>query len=100
MAMPTFTLVIEEEFQTIDPHTRELRSHMSKIVEDGRITLHEQVKAEMHEAVVEVGWVLRMWVLKGVLTAVAEEVEARDLLEEWLEVVEVEVAVTQEMMHH
>jgi hypothetical protein len=49
---------------------------------------------------VEVGWVLRMWVLKGVLTAVAEEVEARDLLEEWLEVVEVEVAVTQEMMHH
>lgn len=52
------------------------------------------------EAVVEVGWVLRMWVLKGVLTAVAEEVEARDLLEEWLEVVEVEVAVTQEMMHH
>jgi hypothetical protein len=31
---------------------------------------------------------------------VAEEVEARDLLEEWLEVVEVEVAVTQEMMHH
>ncbi len=55
MAMPTFTLGIEEEFQTIDPHTRELRSHMSKIVENGRITLHEQVKAEMHEAVVEVG---------------------------------------------
>ncbi|AMJ68154.1 carboxylate-amine ligase [Hymenobacter sp. PAMC 26628] len=53
--MPTFTLGIEEEFQTIDPDTRELRSHMSKIVENGKITLLEQVKAEMHESVVEVG---------------------------------------------
>ena len=56
MAEPhVFTLGIEEEFQTIDPDTRELRSHMSKIVEGGKITLHEQVKAEMHQAVVEVG---------------------------------------------
>ncbi|MES2519218.1 MAG: carboxylate-amine ligase [Bacteroidota bacterium] len=53
--MPLFTLGIEEEFQTIDPITRELRSHMSKIVEGGQITLHERVKAEMHQAVVEVG---------------------------------------------
>lgn len=53
--MPLFTLGIEEEFQTIDPITRELRSHMSKIVEGGRITLQERVKAEMHQAVVEVG---------------------------------------------
>ena len=55
MPRPVFTLGIEEEFQTIDPVTRDLRSHMSKIVEDGKITLHEQVKAEMHESVVEVG---------------------------------------------
>jgi carboxylate-amine ligase len=55
MSRPVFTLGIEEEFQTIDPVTRDLRSHMSKIVEDGKITLHEQVKAEMHESVVEVG---------------------------------------------
>ena len=53
--MPKFTLGIEEEFQTIDPVTRELRSHMSKIVEGGQITLQERVKAEMHQAVVEVG---------------------------------------------
>ena len=53
--MPLFTLGIEEEFQTIDPITRELRSHMSKIVDGGQITLHERVKAEMHQAVVEVG---------------------------------------------
>lgn len=53
--MALFTLGIEEEFQTIDPVTRELRSHMSKIVEGGQITLQERVKAEMHQAVVEVG---------------------------------------------
>lgn len=53
--MPLFTLGIEEEFQTIDPITRELRSHMSKIVEGSQITLQERVKAEMHQAVVEVG---------------------------------------------
>ena len=46
MATPAFTLGIEEEFQTIDPHTRELRSHLSQIVEDGQMTLHEQVKFE------------------------------------------------------
>ncbi|TDB67023.1 carboxylate-amine ligase [Arundinibacter roseus] len=53
--MRTFTLGIEEEFQTIDPVTRNLRSHMSKLVEGGKITLKERVKAEMHQAVVEVG---------------------------------------------
>ena len=55
MSLPKFTLGIEEEFQTIDPNTRELRSHLSQIVEGGQTTLHEQVKAEMHQAVVEVG---------------------------------------------
>ena len=54
-SMPAFTLGIEEEFQTIDPITRDLRSHMSKIVEGGKTQLHEQVKAEMHQSVVEVG---------------------------------------------
>jgi carboxylate-amine ligase len=53
--MSLFTLGIEEEFQTIDPETRDLRSHMSKIVEGGKISLQERVKAEMHQAVVEVG---------------------------------------------
>lgn len=50
-----FTLGIEEEFQIIDPVTRELRSHMHQIVEGGKTTLKEQVKAEMHQSVVEVG---------------------------------------------
>lgn len=39
----------------IDPATRELRSHMQQIVEGGKVLLKEQVKAEMHQAVVEVG---------------------------------------------
>jgi glutamate---cysteine ligase / carboxylate-amine ligase len=55
MSKRTFTLGIEEEFQTIDPVTRNLRSHMSKLVEGGKIILKERVKAEMHQAVVEVG---------------------------------------------
>lgn len=52
---PQFTLGIEEEFQVIDPHTRELRSHMEQIVEGGKLFLKERVKAEMHQSVVEVG---------------------------------------------
>lgn len=50
-----FTLGVEEEFQIIDPETRELRSHMHQIIEGGTKILKEQVKAEMHESVVEVG---------------------------------------------
>ena len=53
--MPLFTLGIEEEFQIIDPETRELRSHMHQIVEGGKVVLKEQVKAEMHQSMVEVG---------------------------------------------
>lgn len=50
-----YTLGIEEEFMVIDPKTMELRSHMQQIVEGGKVILKEQVKAEMHQAVVEVG---------------------------------------------
>ncbi len=50
-----FTLGIEEEYQVIDPETRELISHEQKIVEVAAKHLDDQVKAEMHQAVVEVG---------------------------------------------
>ena len=50
-----FTLGIEEEFQIIDPKTRELRSHVQQILADGKMTLHEHVKPEMHQSVVELG---------------------------------------------
>jgi glutamate---cysteine ligase / carboxylate-amine ligase len=53
--MALFTLGIEEEFQSIDPETRELKSHMSKLVEGGKVILQERIKQEMHQAVVETG---------------------------------------------
>ncbi len=53
--MSTFTIGIEEEFQTIDPETRELKSHMSQLVEQGKVVLQERIKQEMHQAVVETG---------------------------------------------
>lgn len=53
--LPVFTLGVEEEYLIIDPETRELRSHMSKIVDGAKSYLKEQVKAEMHQSVVEVG---------------------------------------------
>jgi len=50
-----FTLGVEEEFQIVDPVTCELKSHIQQILEDGKIILKENVKAEMHQSVVEVG---------------------------------------------
>lgn len=50
-----FTIGIEEEFQIVDPETRELRSHIQQILEEGKMLLAENVKQEMHESVVEVG---------------------------------------------
>jgi len=50
-----FTLGIEEEFQIVDPHTRELRSHVVEILEEGVMLLGEQIKPEMIQSMVEVG---------------------------------------------
>lgn len=50
-----FTLGIEEEFQIVDPQTRELRSHVSEILDEGRMLLGEQVKPEMIQSQIEVG---------------------------------------------
>lgn len=50
-----YTLGVEEEFQIVDPVSRELRSHIQQILEDGKIILAENVKAEMHQSVVEMG---------------------------------------------
>jgi carboxylate-amine ligase len=53
---PSFTLGIEEEYQTIDPVTRDLKSHVStEMLAHGKLQLHERVKAEMHQSVIEVG---------------------------------------------
>ncbi len=50
-----FTLGIEEEYMVVDPVTRELKSHEQKIVQEGEKVIKDKVKAEMHQAVVEVG---------------------------------------------
>ncbi len=53
---PSFTIGIEEEYQTVDPVTRDLRSHIhAEIIAKGRMILEERVKPEMHQSVVEVG---------------------------------------------
>ena len=56
MSTPSFTLGIEEEYQTIDPGTYDLRSHIQmELLDKGKRQLQERVKAEMHQSVIEVG---------------------------------------------
>jgi carboxylate-amine ligase len=55
MKPPSLTIGIEEEYQIIDPQTRELRSYITQILEEGRLILREQVKPELHQSIVEVG---------------------------------------------
>src|SRR2546421_2145064 len=50
-----FTLGIEEEFQIVDPQSRELRSHVSEFLEEGKMLLGEQIKPEMIQSMIEVG---------------------------------------------
>ena len=52
---PAFTLGVEEEFQIIDPETRQLRSHVQQMMEEGKRLLKERVKPEMHQSVIEIG---------------------------------------------
>ena len=53
---PSFSLGIEEEYQTIDPESRDLRSHIAtEMLSEGKLRLEERVKAEMHQSVIEVG---------------------------------------------
>jgi carboxylate-amine ligase len=53
---PSLTIGIEEEYQTVDPETRDLKSHISaEIIQKGRMLLEERVKPEMHQSVVEIG---------------------------------------------
>ncbi len=54
-SLPELTLGIEEEYQIIDPETRELRSYIQEMLEQGRLVLHDQIKAEFLQSQVEVG---------------------------------------------
>ena len=55
MKAPSLTIGIEEEYQIIDPETRELRSYITQILEEGKMILREQLKPELHQAMVEIG---------------------------------------------
>ena len=54
MRSPSLTLGIEEEYQIIDPATRELRSYITEILKGDHLVL-EEVKPELHQSMVEVG---------------------------------------------
>jgi len=55
MDAPSLTLGIEEEYQIIDPQTRELRSYITELLEAGRVVFSEHLKAELHQSIVEIG---------------------------------------------
>jgi glutamate---cysteine ligase / carboxylate-amine ligase len=54
MKAPSLTLGIEEEYQIIDPETRELRSYITEILSGDHLLL-EEVKPELHQSMVEIG---------------------------------------------
>jgi carboxylate-amine ligase len=51
---PSLTLGIEEEYQIIDPETRELKSYITEILKGDSLIL-EEVKPELHQSMVEIG---------------------------------------------
>ena len=54
MKAPSLTLGIEEEYQIIDPETRELRSYITEILNGDHLLMGE-VKPELHQSMVEIG---------------------------------------------
>ena len=54
MKPPSLTIGIEEEYQIIDPTTRELRSYITEILEHDSVLLGE-IKPELHQSMVEIG---------------------------------------------
>jgi carboxylate-amine ligase len=54
MERPSLTIGIEEEYQIVDPRTRELRSYITEILQEDDVILRE-VKPELHQSIVEVG---------------------------------------------
>ena len=54
MKAPSLTLGIEEEYQIIDPQSRELKSYITEILAGDSIIMDE-VKPELHQSMVEIG---------------------------------------------
>jgi carboxylate-amine ligase len=54
MKAPSLTIGIEEEYQIIDPQSRELKSYITEILSGDSMILDE-VKPELHQSMVEIG---------------------------------------------
>ena len=53
---PSLTIGIEEEYQIVDPETRELRSFITQFLDGERVIMVErEIKPELHQAMVELG---------------------------------------------
>jgi len=53
---PSLTIGIEEEYQIIDPQTRELRAYITDLLEgDKLIMIEREVMPELHQSMVELG---------------------------------------------
>lgn len=55
MKFEDLTIGIEEEYQIIDPKTRELTSYISNMLEQGALIFRDQVKPEFLQSQIEVG---------------------------------------------
>ncbi len=55
MITPSLTIGIEEEYQIIDPATRELRSYVQRFLEHGQTVLPDQIRPEFLQSQVEAG---------------------------------------------
>lgn len=51
---PSLTIGVEEEYQIIDPETRQLKAYITEILGEDHVVLR-QVKPELHQSIVEVG---------------------------------------------
>lgn len=53
---PALSIGIEEEYQIIDPETRELKSYITQFIENGKIVMVEyEILPELHQSQVELG---------------------------------------------
>jgi len=55
MTIPSLNIGIEEEYQIIDPATRELRSYVQRFLEQGQTVLPDQIRPEFLQSQVEAG---------------------------------------------
>ncbi len=55
MTLPELTIGIEEEYQLIDPESRQLTSYVQEFLEQGKLVLEDQIKPELMQSQIEVG---------------------------------------------